>query len=601
MLRKLFQLFDKSERVRFALLVGTMLIAAAFEVAGVATILPFMSLVADPALVTKPSLIADLYANSGFDSPRRFLLVVGSVVLITITLSNASAALTTWMMQRYVARAHYRLSATLLRRYVCAPYAFFLTRNSSELAKNLLEETNSVMHGVLLPLLQSLAKATVTVAILLLLLFVDPVLAAAIALVFGGAYSIIYIAVRRRQRHLAKVRMEANGNRYKAAAEALVGIKDIKVLGREEELQRRFTEPNWRYVSAVASQGLIGQLPRYGLETVAFGSMLLIVLVLLATQRELTEVIPMISLYALAGYRLMPALQQVYNGVSQVRFYRPALDRLANDLTATEMETADAGQEPPRSRSGKGAQIELLNVTFSYVGAAAPAVADLSLTIPRCSSVAFVGETGSGKSTIADLVLGLHLPTSGSILVDGVPLPHTRRSAWGSTIGYVPQQIFLSDDSVRRNIALGLPDSGIDDLTVERAARAAHIHDFILDLPQGYDTVIGERGIRLSGGQRQRIGIARALYADPDVLILDEATSALDGATEDIVMDAIRRLSGERTLIIIAHRLATVRDCDQVHVIQRGSITASGTYAELIASSEQFRRMAHQNIALASA
>jgi ATP-binding cassette, subfamily B, bacterial PglK len=591
-INKLFSLFEPRERRRLGWVFGAMIVAAIAEVLGVASILPFMSLVMNPAMVHDHALISRVFEWFGFQRETDFLLALGIGVLALITLSNALAAFTTWLILRYIASSHYALSYSLLRRYVHAPYSYFLRRNTSELSKNILEEANTLMNGVILPLMQAFAKGTVALFILGFLVIVHPLLALSVTAVFGGAYGVIYFSVRGRQRRIGQERLRANAIRYKVAAESLGGIKDLKILGREDYFLARYAVPCKTYVRHSATNAMLGQLPRHALEVAAFGSILIMVLFLLADGSGATTVLPMVSLYAVAGYRLMPALQQIYHGISQVRFNGPILDNIHGDLAQLRAESI--GPEPalqPQRNEEEHDHVIMNDVTFRYSPDIRPALSGLSISIPRNQSVALVGQTGSGKSTAVDVILGLLRPEQGSVKIMESSAGSGARSP--SSVGYVPQNIFLSDDTIRRNIALGLPDNAIDESAVRRAATIAHLNDFVAQLPQGYDTVVGERGVRLSGGQRQRIGIARALYSDPEILILDEATSALDGVTEDAVMQAVRELAGRKTLLIIAHRLSTVRECHTIHVMVEGRIVTSGSYEDLLKDSDLFRRMAH--------
>jgi ABC-type multidrug transport system fused ATPase/permease subunit len=288
----------------------------------------------------------------------------------------------------------------------------------------------------------------------------------------------------------------------------------------------------------------------------------------------------------------MPALQQIFRGLAQIRFFLPALDNLRADLRSAVAESQAQGTASAIDAIGYEREILLDGVCYGYPGGDRHVIIDITLEIPKNTSVAFVGSTGSGKTTLVDILLGLLEPQRGSVRVDGVALSSANMSAWRKRVGYVPQHIYLCDDSVTKNVAFGVPDTEVNHAAVERAVRVAHLHDFIASLPHGYDTVVGEHGVRLSGGQRQRIGIARALYHDPDVLIMDEATSALDGITEDTVIRAIRDLARQKTIVLVAHRLTTVRDCDAIYLFERGEMVATGTYDELMLTSVKFRGMA---------
>jgi ABC-type multidrug transport system fused ATPase/permease subunit len=412
-------------------------------------------------------------------------------------------------------------------------------------------------------------------------------------LVLGGAYLVIYTTVRKKLGRIGKERVEAGRQLFQIAGEAFGGIKDVKILGKEQDFIKQFSAPSLLYSNHMATKHIIGILPKYALETVAFGGILLIILYLLVLERDISQVLPLLGLYAVAIYRLMPALQQIFQSVTKIRFHLAALDVLYKDVHyqpgEAPMRHIDRDNIKPLPFRRK---LELRDITFRYPGAKAPVFEDFNLTIDANSSVAFVGATGSGKTTTVDIILGLIRPERGRLLVDDAEIGDGNLANWQKNLGYVPQHIYLFDKSVARNIAFGVPEDKIDRAAVERAAKVADIHDFILEMPDGYDTMVGERGVKLSGGQRQRIGIARALYHDPEVLILDEATSALDGVTEENVFAAVDALAGSKTIVMIAHRISTVRNCDVIYLLDRGRVIAQGSYEELLASSPQFRAIA---------
>jgi ABC-type multidrug transport system fused ATPase/permease subunit len=370
-------------------------------------------------------------------------------------------------------------------------------------------------------------------------------------------------------------------------------VKDVKVAGLEGAMLGRFAGPAKRFARRQAASQVSSQLPRFALEIVAFGGMLAVVLYLVADSGKLQQALPVLSVYAFASYRLMPALQQVYVQMSNLRFAGPALVALHRDFDSLSPEGHDNLALHHLAPLGIQQVLQLEQVEYTYPKAPRAALNTLSLEIPARSTVGLVGATGSGKTTTVDIILGLLRPQGGQLMVDGKPITTDNVRSWQRTIGYVPQHIYLADDTVAGNIAFGLPPEQIDQDAVKRAARIANLHEFVMsDMPQGYTTRVGERGVRLSGGQRQRVGIARALYHDPDVLILDEATSALDNLTEQAVMEAVHNLGKRKTIILIAHRLTTVRECDQIFVLEKGRLVGQGTYSELIETNERFRAMA---------
>ncbi|WP_420126712.1 ABC transporter ATP-binding protein [Longimicrobium sp.] len=591
MLRKLYELLSARERKRFGWLLVAIVLMGFFETLGVASILPFMQLVSNPAAIQEHQVLRRAYGWSGADTSNQFLILVGAGVLVLLTVSNAVRGFTQWLQFRTVWVSAHGLSVRLLERYVTQPYDFFLRSSSTDLGKEVLMEMGELVKSVLVPLTDLAARLFVSLSLLVLLLAVDPKLALSVAGVLGTAYGLIYLVFRRALYRLGQDRYTAGRQRFKSATEALQGIKAVKIGGRERYFLDKFTVASERYTSIQPTFQAISRTPRYFVETLAFGGILVIVLYLLTTQRTLTNVVPLLSLYALAGYRLLPAMQEIFSAVSQVRYHAAVVETIHEQFMrqTVRVELPAASAQPLPLRQA----ITLQDLRFQYAGTDRPTLDGIDLVIPRNGSVAFVGPTGSGKSTLIDILVGLLQPHEGCVRVDGVPVTAENVRQWQASIGYVPQEAMLFDDTVLRNIVFGVEEAAVDRARVEQAARVARIHDFIMnELPQGYETTVGERGIRLSGGQRQRIGLARALYRQPSVLILDEATSALDGVTEEEVMEAIAGMRDQVTMIMVAHRLTTVADCDQIYLLDGGRVTDQGTYGELIASNHLFRGMA---------
>ncbi len=590
--QKLLALLSPAERRRAYLLLGMILVMAFLDVVGVASIMPFMAVLANPAVVETNRWLARAYQGLGFSDTDRFLFFLGVGVFVALVASIAFKALTTYALLRFTHMRAYSLSRRMVAGYLRQPYEWFLNRHSADLGKTVLSEVELVANGALLPMMQLIAQGVVVIALLILLILVDPLLALSVAAGVGGAYALIYLGLRRYLTRLGDERVSANRERFQTVQETFGGIKDVKVAGLEGILLRRFDEPARLYARVNAVSSIVGQMPRYALEAVAFGGVLLIVLYLMAGPGGLQQALPLLAVYAFAGYRLIPAVQQVYSHLTRLRFTGPALDRLHEDLMAL---APDPGARLTVQRAapmGLSHSLRLDEVTYRYPGAPRPVLNALTLEVPVHSTVGLVGATGSGKTTAVDVMLGLLRPESGQLCVDDTPITPDNARAWQRTVGYVPQQIYLADASVTANIAFGMPDDQIDHAAVARAARIANLHDFVIrEMPAGYDTLVGERGVRLSGGQRQRIGIARALYHDPDVLILDEATSALDNLTEQAVMEAVHNLSHQKTIVLIAHRLSTVRDCDRIFMLEQGNLVGEGSYDELVERNVQFRRM----------
>jgi len=541
------------------------------------SIMPFLSVASDPSTIKSNTALHWIYEFFGFTSTNLFLFVLGLAVLALLLISNTFIATVAWLRLRYVWMRNYTLSRRLLRSYLDRPYSFFLGRNSADLSKNILSEIQQVIKGLLLPGLQVLASAVVALLVVIMLLVIDPLLAVLIAATTGGIYGAVYMSSRGYLAQIGKKRVLANEARFQSAAEVFRGIKEIKLLGKEDVFLKQYADSSKRLAVYQANSSAIAQIPHYALEVIVFGAILSATLYLLATRGTLQEVIPVLGLYTFAGYRLMPAFGQIFSGVATIRFNAAALNNLYDELVpADDAPTTGDNSRQLQHREDRlplKQSLKLHDATFYYPGTTTPALEQVSLTIDANTTVGLVGETGSGKTTTVDILLGLLIPQAGKLLVDKVDIYDGWMRAWQNNLGYVPQFIYLSDDTIAGNIAFGVPKENIDNEAVQRAASIAHIQDFIeRELPQNYDTYVGEQGVRLSGGQRQRIGIARALYHNPGVLVLDEATSSLDVQTERSVMDAIYSLSHQKTIIIISHRSTTVEACDRIHLFDRGRI-----------------------------
>jgi len=577
---------------RLALLVlAMMLVNATITAFGVASIMPFLAVVGNPSVVHTNPILSWAYQFAGEPPTHKFLFILGLLAFVVIILGAAFKALTEYATARFVHMRRHSISCKLLQSYVDQPYVFFLNRNSADLSKSVLSEVEEVILSVLKPGMELATYSLVTCLLLGLLIVVDPWVSIILVSLIGGAYAVIYVAVRGTLNRIGTDRVEANRERFTAAGETFGGIKDIKLLGREEAYLKRFAPPSRRFARHQANNQILGLIPKYGVEALSFGAILLVTLYFLGSELDLSHVLPVLGLYGFAAFRLMPALQRVYKSMTQLRFGLPALEALAKDLTSKTDSQQHSKISDPSMQLNHSLALE--DITYTYPNASSPALSKINLTIPAKTTIGIVGTTGAGKTTLLDILLGLLPPDHGRISVDNNMITIENIRAWQRSLGYVPQHIYLSDETVTSNIAFGIPEEKIDFDAVQRAAKTAALHEFILhELPEGYDTVVGERGIRLSGGQRQRIGIARSLYHDPSVLVLDEATSALDNATEKYVIKSIEQLKGKRTIIMVAHRLSTVKDCDIIFMLDHGELVGQGSYDELAANNRNFQKMA---------
>lgn len=589
----------KERRLSYGLL-GLLVLAGLVDAMGVSSILPFMAVVGNPEVIQTNPRLHQLYTALQFESTNTFLVGLGIAALVIMVFGNALSLASSSAILWFTHNLLHSLSMQILSNYLRQPYAYFLEHNSSRLVFNCTDDVTRVIHGIAVPILQAIAKAFIAISILLLVMWVDPWLAVMFGAVIGTIYGVIFLTIRHKVSEFGRASKEANVERFRLATEILNGIKELRILGQDKAYQERFAKYSMLYVKNQWVSSTLSAVPRYVIESIAFGSIILLVIYLLAMHQDFKDALPLIALYAFTGYRLLPAFQQIFGSATTVRYNMGSLETVEEKLKTLVRVQAAAGK-PRLPTSGDigplRQEIVLKNLVFQYSNAATPLLNNLNLAIQRNTTVAIVGSSGGGKTTIVDIILGLFEPQDGSLLVDGIPITSHNVTSWQKHLGYVPQHIYLADDTLAANIAFGVAPRDLDIDRVERAAQIASLHEFVLgELPDGYQTMVGERGVRLSGGQRQRIGIARASYSDPDVLILDEATSALDALTEDIVSGAIRKIMHKKTIIMIAHRLGTVRQADIIYLLENGSIADQGTYEQLLDKSDKFRRLANEKV-----
>jgi ATP-binding cassette, subfamily B, bacterial PglK len=579
--KKLFFLLSLHERKRAILLLIMIVIMALLDVAGIASILPFIAVLTNPDLIETNIFLNTMYQTSirfGVKTNQEFLFFLGVLVFLTLIISLTFRALTTYVQLRFVFMCEYKIGKRLVEGYLHQPYSWFLSRHSADFGKIILSEVSQVIGNGINPLMELIAKSILIVTITTLLFSIDPKLALIVGLSLSSVYLLIFYFVRNFLNRSGKKRLKSNQLRFTAVSEAFSAVKEIKVGGLEKAYIQSFSNSSQNFVRTLASSQVVAQLPRFILEAIAFGGILLIVLYKMTQTGNFNNYLPIISLYAYAGYRLMPALQQIYSSLTQLTFVGPSIDKLNNDIKS--LKPLNLNHDEDVLTFNK--EINLHYVHYNYPNTSRTALKDINLTIPLKSTVGLVGSTGCGKTTTVDIILGLLEPQKGTLEVDGKVITKQNTRAWQRSLGYVPQHIFLSDDTIMANIAFGVEPKEINQEMIKKVSKIANLHQFVIDeLPKQYQTIIGERGVRLSGGQRQRIGIARALYHNPKVLILDEATSALDNQTEQAVMEAINNLNKKITIIIIAHRLNTVKNCDIIYKLDKGQLISQGTYNEI--------------------
>jgi ATP-binding cassette, subfamily B, bacterial PglK len=574
--RKLRALLTPAQRRSALVLLGFMFIGMALETLGVGLIIPTITLLTQSDLTQYPAARTWI---ERVGNPGRSALIVWAMLTLTAVylLKNLFLSFLSWWQTRFAFSIDMELSQRLFSTYLRQPYTFHLQRNSAQLFHNVANEvslfTAMITHTILL-----VTEGLVLLGIGLLLLWVQPVGALVVAVVLGGAAIAFHRATRKQISRWGELRYYHSEQSVQHLMQGLGGAKDVKLLGRETEFLDQFKLHNVANARVGQWMTVMQSVPRLGLELLMVAGLATLVITMLAQDTDVALIVPTLGLFAAAAFRFTPSVNRVLIAVQSLRYEVVVLDTLTTELSlSAPAPIARAGRDSARFRES----VTLENVSFSYANSATPALSVVSIRIGHGESVGLIGASGSGKSTLVDVLLGLLTPDRGHVLVDGRDIQADLR-AWQDQIGYVPQSIYLTDDTLRRNVAFGLADAQIDDAAVQRALDAAQLSEFIAGLPEGMNTFVGERGIRLSGGQRQRIGIARALYHDPDVLVLDEATSSLDIAAEQSVMSAVEKLQGRKTILIVAHRLSTVANCDRLYRLENGAVAAEGSPAELL-------------------
>jgi len=569
------------------LLLVLMILVSCSEVLGVASIIPFLAVLENSSRLLNNERIKPILGYLAITTPQELLLAI-VIVFIGITIStNVLRVVSIHVQNQLAARLSLDLSSKLYHHLLFQPYIFYTQHHSSELV-TLMVFANNMAGTLFMPGLQIITNSFVAIALFLGILIIDGKVAIAMSVILATAYIAIYNWRKYKLQQNSISMSQAQTNLSKVTYESLGNIKDIILSAKANFFNLSYQQSLWGFNKANADNNTVFLTPRYLIEMLA---MTCIALLALSMGRggDFSRSVPILGSLALAANRLLPALQQSFASVSQIQGYR---EQMRTVLKVLERSYDPLQELVPAQVLLLRESLTMQNVWFRYREDSGWVLQDLCLTIPAKSRVGFVGTTGSGKSTTADLILGLLKPEKGQILVDDLPLEGERLRAWQLGVAHVPQSIFIADTTVASNIAFGVPEAQIDWDRVIKAAKLAQIADFIESLPEGYHTTVGERGIRLSGGQRQRVGIARALYREAKVIVFDEATSALDNYTERELMSAIDSLSQELTIILIAHRLTTVEKCDRIFEFSQGRVIHSGTYEELLEKSESFRRMA---------
>lgn len=556
-------------RVKLFAVLGLIFFNGLLQLIGVSSVFPFFALAADPDRIRRSSVGAWFLSCLPPMSSNHLLVVAGCFAILMLLVSSGGSLLSDILRNRYGYGFANWLRSSLFNSYANQPYSFFLKRNSAELNQRILDIFVFVQM-VMLPLGEVLSKSVIIILLVAGLFLVQPWVAIGALVLFGGFYYFVLCVIRPRAQLISNGLEKSYVGFSKKTFQFLHGIKTILVNDKTRVFTDEAMSHSYEIGRLSSMLPIFTNTPRYLVEPIAFGGLVAVVIVMALQGRPFADILPNLSVMALAGYRLLPALQGMYSALVNIAAHHFSLSKLEGEILEIENEVLI---ERPGSTSLSAPltlnhSIKLADISFTYEGGSSPTIKSLNLIINKNESIGIAGASGSGKSTLVDLILGLHTPATGQILFDGTPLSKNNMSSWRSMIGYVPQDIYLMDETIAENIAFGIEPSSIDHEALRKAALGAQILDFIeRELPEGFQTVVGERGVRLSGGQRQRIGLARALYHNPQILILDEATSALDQQTEAAVMETIHKLQGKVTIISIAHRTSTLEKCDRIEKI----------------------------------
>lgn len=595
-LKDLFLLLTFAQKKKLYLLQFLVVVMSFTELISLVSIAPFMAVVGDTSLIDRPGLLNSLKEISGIQEVDSFLIFLALSIVIILLISSILSMYTIWRLSMYAAEVGAELSSRLYSFYIYKPWIFHAQSNSTQLTNKIAQECERVSSGIITPLMQMNAKIVLVIFISATIFIYSPVIAIFAISLFCIAYFLMFKTVRARFASNGLTISSQQALRFKYMGEGFGGIKDLLLYGRQQAINDDFLVASKNFANAKGMTQTLSQIPRYAVEFLAFSGVLLLMVYLIQRyDGSLGSVLPLLSIFVLAGLKLLPAFQQIYFALSQVRANLSAFSNIKEDLKLS-ADSLDLNR-PQNSDDLDNNFIEFENhitvegLNFYFPDSNNPALDKINLKISKNKLIGIVGSSGSGKSTLIDILMGLIKPSNGRICIDEIPLDQKNIRSWQDKLGFVSQSIFLSDASIKDNIAFGIPQNEIDDAKVLQACKLAHLNKLIGELEDGLNTNVGERGIQLSGGQRQRIGIGRALYNDADVLFFDEATSALDGITEKYIMESIDEFMGKKTIILIAHRLATVKKCDVIHILEEGKIIDSGSFEDLSSRNNFFQKM----------
>ncbi|KMK75030.1 ABC transporter ATP-binding protein [Alkalihalobacillus pseudalcaliphilus] len=578
-IKRLLNILNKGDKKKFLIIFLMMIVAALLETIGIGLIVPFVGVITNPGMIESNKILSFFYQSFQFQTEGSFVLFLVAILFSIFVLKNIYLLFFFHIQYKVIFNQQIKLARTLFATYLRKPYTFHLQRNTADLLRNVNGEIPKVFQGIILSVFHLLTEVFVVICIVALLIYTAPYITLAATLLLGLSIFLFFRVFKGKISDLGKEQQRVGGMMIRWVNQGLGASKELKVSGNEDFFINSYSSHSKIQARNNKYMKMLEQVPRLFIETLLVSIVLLMIAMILFQGTNTAEAVSILALFAMAAFRLMPSINRMINMITTIRYSLPALTVIYEDISSSISERVEEHETVDELVLEKGGpifkkSIQLIDISFKYPNQQEYSIKDVSLRIPIGQSVAFVGESGAGKTTLVDIILGVLEPGKGKLLIDHHPLEKIKKS-WQQNIGYIPQTIFLSDDSIRHNIAFGMNTDCIDDQEVWRALEQAQLKEFVEGLPEQLDTSVGERGVRLSGGQRQRIGIARALYHDPEILFMDEATSALDNETEQGIMKSIDQLKGEKTLIIIAHRLSTIENCDVVFKIKNGRLQST--------------------------
>lgn len=598
---EIYSLLGKKQQKKIIYLQFWILLTAFLEVTSLFSVAPFITILTDFDVINKEGYISDIYNYFGFQSPKNFLFFFAIFFLCITSVSHIINMLTVWTISKNSIKMGTNLGSRLYSFYLNQPWLFHTKNNSMQLINKIAQESDRITLGIIQPAMLINSKFVISFFLIFAMVIYNPKAALIVGTILGVSYLIIYSSIKNIVMKNGRIVSSTQEKRYKLMSEGFGGIREVLISGKQNFFNASFSSESDQWASAIGKNQAVGHLPRYIVELIAFSTIIGFILYLTSSSNnnnQFVALLPVLSIYALGGLKLLPAFQSIFLYVTAIKSNINAFDNIKENLIecdSNENKNQNKIFERKVNDSTKlniESELSFLNVNFKYEVKDDYVLKDLNLIIKSNETIGIVGKSGSGKSTIIDLIAGLIFPNSGKILIDGNNLTEQNKQLWQQNISLVSQSIFLSDSSIAENIAFGVPKNEIDNNKIKIALEKSQLIDFVDKLPNGPNTFIGERGIQLSGGQRQRIAIARSLYSESKLLIFDEATSSLDGITEEAVINSIKNIQHTKTVVIVAHRLASVRNCDVIYFIENGKVVDSGSYDGLLNRNASFKKMA---------